>query len=208
MADELLKKVQSEIHARLRELEGARAEYDQLLAAAELLGGSTSAGRARRSSAGKGARSARGRARRRAVRRAAVTEPAAGAPETVATKPAARGGRRRATAARRPSTRARATAKPATAKPATAKPATARTPARRAPARVRAGSRKRAPRGANRDAVLAVLRASSTGMSAREVAIGSGVGRVSTYQVLGRLEGEKLVRHKDRKDGPALYSAV
>lgn len=68
------------------------------------------------------------------------------------------------------------------------------------------GARKRAPRGANRDAVLAALRSKPSGASARELATSAGVGRVSTYQVLGRLESEGLVSRKERGEGPALYT--
>lgn len=77
---------------------------------------------------------------------------------------------------------------------------------RRAPAARRGGARKRAPRGANSDAILGALRSLGKGTVASEVAKRSGVGRVSSYQVLGRLEQEGLVRRTEQANGPALYS--
>jgi sugar-specific transcriptional regulator TrmB len=67
-------------------------------------------------------------------------------------------------------------------------------------------TRKRAPRGANREAILAALRGRRGGTSASELAKRAGVGRVSSYQVLTGLEREGLVRRDEQSSGPALYS--
>ena len=101
--------------------------------------------------------------------------------------------------------------------PARARGANARAPAARSKRRTAArsparnvrragsGGRRRAARGANRDAILAVLGASKNGAAASELARRAGVGRVSSYQVLSRLEHEGLARRKERASGPALY---
>jgi hypothetical protein len=169
LAEDFLNNIHNQIRARLRELDGVQAEYDQLLAAANALGVSTRRGTTARSS-----RSAAPR------RRARTSAAAAGRNSGSAKAPSARAARGR------PRKRG----------------ATSSAPARRRAT----ASRKRAPRGANRDAVLAALRSRPAGSSARELATRAGVGRVSTYQVLGRLESEGLVSRKERGDGPALYT--
>jgi hypothetical protein len=85
----------------------------------------------------------------------------------------------------------------------------ARLSRRRAPApraAARAGTGKRAARGANREAVLKALKDRRSGVGASELAKRAGVGRVSTYQILGHLEREGLVRRQRQASGPALYS--
>lgn len=116
---------------------------------------------------------------------------------------ATRGPRRASSAASR--RRSTGTAKASTAR-ATRAGSRKRTSSNGATPSRRSGSGKRAPRGANRDAVLAALRSKPSGASARELATSAGVGRVSTYQVLGRLESEGLVNRKERGEGPALYT--
>jgi hypothetical protein len=181
MPDALLTKIQKQLSDRLRELEGVVAEYESLQQVARALDG------ARGSSAGR--TPARTTTTRRATTRRATTRRAT-APRKRATRKAAAGSSaRRASAGRRTTGRRRATGA---------------TRGARAPARGGAG--KRAPRGANRDAILGALRGRGRGTVASELAKLSGVGRVSSYQVLTRLEKEGLVRRREQPTGPALYT--
>lgn len=72
---------------------------------------------------------------------------------------------------------------------------------------LRGTPRKRAPRGANRDAILQAARKAPRGAVASQLAREAGVGRVSAYQVLGRLEADGLVRKVEQPGAPTLYVA-
>jgi hypothetical protein len=177
--EDLLDTIQRELSARLRELEGAVAEYEQLRIAAQAFG-SAPARPAAASSGRAPARTGRARRAQAARKSAAVRRPAPARP---------------AASARRAATSGRSSR------------ASSRT--RRPAGRTASGApRKRAPRGANRDAILAAVRRRGGGAVASELARTAGVGRVSAYQVLGRLEGEGLVRKVERPGAPTLYVAA
>ena len=60
---------------------------------------------------------------------------------------------------------------------------------------------KRAPRGANRQAILKALEASKGELSVGDVASASGVGRVSADQILKKLQEEGAVSQRQETNG-------
>ena len=183
MPDDLLTIIQKQLSERLRELEGVVAEYEGLQQVARALDGARGNSSARRTPV-------RRTTARRRTRTSATRARRAAAPRKRATPSAtARASARRPAASRRTTAGGRR---------ATGSTRTARRPAQ--------GAGKRAPRGANRDAILGALRGRGRGTVASELAKLSGVGRVSSYQVLTRLEKEGLVRRREQPSGPALYT--
>ena len=172
----LLAQIQQQLSERMRELDGVLAEYESLEQAMRALESA-------------GARSTgvrrRSSARRANGRRAAASSGRAsgnGAVSRAAGSRAKRGAQ--VSRASRPAKRAASAPAP----------------------RGRRGAGKRAPRGANREAILDALRRRGRGTVASELAKLSGVGRVSSYQVLTRLEKEGAVRRVEQPTGPALYT--
>jgi hypothetical protein len=200
---DLLTQIQSQLSARLRELDGVVAEYESLQQAARALDGARGRTAARRTN------TRRTSTRRTATRRASTRR--------TATRPSTRkstSGARRAPAPRKRATRAGASAGGSAGRSTAPRTGARRaTASRKRSARAATGARRatrakggRAPRGANRDAILAALRRRGRGTVASELAKLSGVGRVSSYQVLTRLEKEGMVRRREQPTGPALYT--
>ena len=192
MPDDLLTRIQKQLSDRLRELEGVVAEYESLQQVASALDGAGGSSASR--TLARNATTRRTTARRTTTRRSTRTSATSGRRATAARKRTTRtstgSSARRSTASRRTSAGRRR--------------ATGATGGARRPAR--GGPGKRAPRGANRDAILGALRGRGRGTVASELAKLSGVGRVSSYQVLTRLEKEGLVRRREQPTGPALYT--
>ena len=59
----------------------------------------------------------------------------------------------------------------------------------------------RAPRGANRQAILQMLQTSSSEASVSDIVSATGVKRVTAYQVLGKLEAEGAITRREETSG-------
>jgi hypothetical protein len=194
---EVLERIRRELQQRLESTRAAAQEHERVRAALDALEHAMAPLEtvARRATGGAT------EAKRNTARRGRTVRTREGSVTTGSRGPA--GGSsaagRRATSSRKPTAQGRTAAVVSTAK--------ARSAARSG---VRAGSggktaRARSPRGANREAVLAVVR-ERPGVSAGELAAASGVSGPTLYSLLGRLTARGEVAKRELPGGQAGYA--
>jgi hypothetical protein len=213
---EMLDRIRDELQQRLEATRAAAQEHERVRAALEALEKTT--------------KQVTGEASRRARSLAARARPATGSDRSAAAEPKAKTSpraprpsapKRAASPSRQPAARRKKAASPSRKPAARSRPTRETGPAPSTPktgtaaprARTRAGAtakptRARAPRGANRAAVLAVVR-ERPGVTANELAAASGVTGGTLYALLRRLteQGELTKRElPGRQTGYALGS--
>jgi hypothetical protein len=195
---EMLDRIRDELQQRLEATRAAAQEHERVRAALEALEKAT--------------RQVTGQASRRSRGLAARARPAGGsdrsAPAGAETKASARASRasapKRTTRSQKPAARSRP---PRDTGPAPSTPTTATGASR---ARTRSGStakpsRARAPQGANRSAVLAVVR-ERPGVTASELAGASGVTGGTLYALLRRLTASGELEKRELPGGQTGYA--
>jgi hypothetical protein len=207
---ELLDRIRGEIRARLEVTRAAVLEHERLEAALHALGDAGS--RATRAVRGSGRRS---RAAESAGRWGAAARPSAARARTNKQRSAASGTAKRAAGARaggasasaRRSARAAAGGNRERARPSASSRASSAAAKKRraAPAAAATPARKRAPRGANREAVLRVI-GERPGVTARELAAASQVTGGTLYTLLRRLTDDGTLEKRELPGGQAGYA--
>ena len=192
---DMLQRIRRELQQRLDSTRAAAQEHERVRSALEALEHAVAPlERVARRATGGGSEAKRGSAAHGPSDRAQGGSAATGSRTTPARSPATAA--RRATGSRKPTARARSAA--------TAEGRSAAKPGGRARAGARP-ARARAPRGANREAVLAVVR-ERPGVTARELAAASGVTGGTLYALLRRLTAQGELAKRDLPGGQTGYA--
>ena len=191
---DVLERIRRELQQRLESTRAAAQEHERVRAALEAL---EHAAAPREKVARRAASGAR-QAKRGSTGRGRTVEAQDGLARTGSPgSPAAAVGR--ATGSRKPAARGRKPAAASTAKARSAVKSGGRARSQAKPAGTRA------PRGANREAVLAVVR-ERPGVTAREVAAASGVTGGTLYSLLARLTARGELAKRDLPGGQTGYA--
>jgi hypothetical protein len=194
---DVLDRIRRELQQRLESTRAAAQEHERVRAALEALEHAVAPlERVARRAAGGGTQAKRSSAALGPSDRTQDGSATTGSRTTPARSPATAA--RRATGSRKPTARAKS-AVPATAKGRSAATTGGRARSSATPARARA------PRGANREAVLAVVR-ERPGVTASELAAASGVTGGTLYALLRRLIAQGELAKRDLPGGQTGYA--